>query len=115
MTRTALARLSKTVAALAMLSLPLAGAHAADTAKGAGKMIYNMVGAMIVDGATKGEGFGLNADGPYITQDRYSAEDALNNQSYSPADGVNCYPKQGLCFKSSGQIDNKWTSRIYAD
>lgn len=124
---TAPAGLATALLAIALLAVP--AARAGDARDLAGQAIYHALGAMIVEGATNTD------DVPYylkqddrsffqeegidiptsIPHDKYSAADDISNPGFNPEEGITCFPQQGLCFKKSGQIDMKWTDRIYAN
>lgn len=117
--------LAMALTAIALFTLP--AARAGDAREIAGQAIYNMLGAALVEGATHSDDvpdylkpddhLAVQADDIHILtsipSEKYAVSDALSNQRFSPAEGVTCYPKQGLCFKKSGKPDLKWTNRIY--
>lgn len=89
-------------------------AAAAETGRTVGNLIFNMMGGMIVDNLKADNAFSSPPAENYVPHDRYSASDPLFNEGFSPAEGISCYPKQGLCFDRMGRIDAVWTSSIYA-
>ena len=113
--------------ALTLFTVP--AARAGDVRELAGQALYHALGAIIVEGATNDDdvpNYLKQDDRPFFEDDdmdiptsippeNYAASDAISNQGFSPEEGVTCYPQQGLCFKKSGQLDIKWTDRIYAN
>ena len=111
MPHAALARIVLLIATLAALA-PATPARA-DGPFDAKRLIYNMVGAMLVEGATGTGEVGVANGAPFVPQDAYAATDPVINRSYSPVDGVTCYPKQGKCFDQSGAFDSSWTHTLF--
>ncbi|WP_395661424.1 hypothetical protein [Aestuariivirga sp.] len=120
--------LAMVLMAIALFAVP--AARADDTRDLAGQALYHMLGAMLVEGATNDDDdlpYYLKPDGGAFAEDgdldiptsipaeKYSAWDALSNQGFSPEEGVTCFPKQELCFQTTGQLDMKWTDRIYTN
>lgn len=118
------------MAFMAIVLFAVPAARADDTRDLAGQALYHMLGAMLVEGATnddddlpdylKPDGGAFAEDGDLdiptsIPAEEYSAWDTLSNQGFSPEEGVTCFPKQELCFQTSGQPDVTWTDRIYAN
>ena len=49
----------------------------------------------------------------YVPHELYTASDSVSNKSFSPEDGISCYPKQNICINRTGSLDNKWTNRVF--